>query len=138
MSTFKSAIPVLPVSDISRLAEFYSRTMSFAIAYTNEGYAVLARDDIQIHLWLAGDETWRTRSTGTPLESGAESFLAGTASCRVLVDGLEALYEEFKAKGIVHPNGHLADKPYGLTEFSILDADNNLVTFFRPTAEAGR
>jgi hypothetical protein len=28
-----------------------------------------------------------------------------------------------------HPNGHLAIKPWGQKEFSILDPDNNLLTF---------
>ena len=134
MPTFKSAIPVLPVSDTRRLAAFYADKIGFTVAHADDDYAVLERDRIELHLWAAKDESWRQRPPGMPIDSGAESFLAGTASCRVLVDDIQGLYEALKAAGIVHPNGHLADKDYGLTEFAILDPDNNLVTFFAPTA----
>lgn len=133
MFTFKSAVPVLPVSDTRRLAAFYADKVGFAIAHADDDYAVLERDGIELHLWAATDESWKQRPAGKPADSGAESFLAGTASCRVLVDDIDRLYETLKSAGIVHPNGHLAAKDYGLTEFAILDADNNLVTFFTPT-----
>ena len=43
---------------------------------------------------------------------------------------IRTLYQEFKDKGIpIHPNGPLSLKPYGQWEFSILDPDNNLLTF---------
>jgi hypothetical protein len=29
----------------------------------------------------------------------------------------------------IHPNGHLEDKPWQQREFSLLDPDNNLLTF---------
>ena len=29
----------------------------------------------------------------------------------------------------IHPSGHLAAKPWGQKEFSLLDPDNNLLTF---------
>lgn len=135
MSTFKTAIPVLPVSDCRRLAAFYADKVGFTIAHAADDYAVLERDRIELHLWAATDESWKQRPPGKPIDSGAESFLAGTASCRVLVDDIAKLYEAMNSAGIVHPNGHLADKDYGLTEFAILDPDNNLVTFFAPTAD---
>ena len=37
------------------------------------------------------------------------------------------------AAGIVHPNGALADKPWGTREFAILDPDGNLLTFSQST-----
>lgn len=34
------------------------------------------------------------------------------------------------AKGVsIHPNGTLSKKPWGQKEFSLLDPDNNLLTF---------
>jgi hypothetical protein len=39
------------------------------------------------------------------------------------------LFEAFSAERIIHPNGHLGLKPWGVKEFSILDTDGNLVTF---------
>jgi hypothetical protein len=40
------------------------------------------------------------------------------------------LYQTFlDNKVAIHPNGNLATKPWGQREFSVLDPDNNLLTF---------
>ena len=67
------------------------------------------------------------------VRSGAESFIAGTASCRVQVIGVDELHGELQPLNITHPNAQLADKPWGTREFGILDPDNNLITFFERT-----
>lgn len=133
MTAFAAAVPVLPVADVARSCPFYEEALGFRVRHADAGYAVLARDAVEVHLWAATDESWRYRAVGKPVESGAETFLAGTASCRVHVDDIDGLFAELDARGIVHPNGRLADKPYGLTEFAVLDPDGNLVTFYRPT-----
>lgn len=94
------------------------------VLHRDDGYAVL------IHLWAAKDTSWRTRKAGRLIETGAESLLVGTASCRVFVEGLEELYARCQESGIVHPNGTLEESWYGPIEFAILDPDNNLVVFF--------
>ena len=44
--------------------------------------------------------------------------------------GIDQLYQDFVDKGLaIHPNGKLEAKPWGQKEFSILDPDNNLLTF---------
>ena len=90
----------------------------------------MSRDEVYLHLWLAADDGWRERSADRPVVSGAESFLCGTASCRIEVRGIDALYEDFREKGIVHPNAHLKRAEYPAHEFAILDPDGNLITFF--------
>lgn len=134
MSTLKAAIPVLPVRAISDAARFYAAKMGFRIAYEDDGYALLARDQIEIHLWAATDTAWEQREGGKPVVSGAETFLAGTASCRVHADDIDALFESFRGADIIHPNGSLADKPYGLREFAVLDMDGNMITFYQNIA----
>ena len=129
--SLECAIPVLPVRDAAAASAFYVDKLGFRELHRDEGYVVLARDAVQIPLWAARDESWRTRGGEKPVVSGAESFLAGTASCRVHEPEIEALYETCRAAGIVHPNGPLADKPWGFHEFAVLDADGNLITFFR-------
>ena len=84
-------------------------------------------------VWEAGDDSWRERdSIQNPVRSGAESFIAGTASCRIRVDGIDALYEELRAADVLHPVSRdgVSDEDYGAREFATLDADGNLVTFF--------
>lgn len=137
MPEFKSAIPVLPASDIERSAAFYEQALGMRVRFRNDSYAVLARDSVELHLWAAMDQTWKDRSAMPPVVSGAESFIAGTASCRIMAGDIDRLYEEMKATGIVHPNGHLEAKWYGLREFAILDPDKNLVSFYAdPAADA--
>jgi hypothetical protein len=50
------------------------------------------------------------------------------------VAGIEQLFEEYSTKGVIHPNGGLALKPWGVLEFSVLDPDGNLITFQQQAA----
>ena len=126
----KSAIPALPVSNMDDGVIFYRDALGFTVAHQEGGYAVLARDHIQIHLWAATDESWRTRKGGKPIDSGAESFLAGTHSCRIEVESIVELHGELKPKNIMHPNAPLDSKPWGTREFGVLDPYGNMITFF--------
>ena len=126
----KSAIPVLPVVNMDEGARFYRDVLGFSIIHQKTGYCVLSRDRIQVHLWGATDESWRTREEGEPIESGAESFLAGTHSCRIEVEGVDELHRELEPKGIMHSNAPLRTRPWGAREFGVIDLYGNLITFF--------
>jgi hypothetical protein len=39
-----------------------------------------------------------------PVCSGAESFIAGPASCRIAVDDVDGLYVELTAAAVLHPD----------------------------------
>ncbi len=124
------AIPALPVKDIGRSVNFYCDKLGFTVIHQEAGFAVLRQDGVEIHLWAASDEDWRTRG-GTPaVVSGAESFIAGTASCRVAVEHVDELYATLQSFGILHPNTSLRDRWWGSREFGVVDLDNNLITFF--------
>jgi catechol 2,3-dioxygenase-like lactoylglutathione lyase family enzyme len=124
------AIPALPVQNIVRAAAFYHEQLGFTIRHQDTGFAIFQRDEIEIHVWEASDEGWHGRSGTAPVVSGAESFIAGTASCRIQVVGLNDLHAELQPRGILHPNAQLADQPWGTREFGVVDADGNLITFF--------
>ena len=115
-----AAIPAFPVLDISRSVTFYRDRLGMTVRYQEDEFAILARDQFEVHLWVANK----------PDVPGAEPFIAGTASCRVQVSDVDGLCTELQPRGIVHPNGPLEDKPWGTREFAILDPDNNLITFF--------
>jgi catechol 2,3-dioxygenase-like lactoylglutathione lyase family enzyme len=126
-------IPALPVSDVGAAVEYYRHRLGFAVQHSDEGFAVVTRDQAVIHLWLAGDESWRQRGTvEEPVRSGAESFLAGTASCRIQVDDVQALYDELQSKGVLHrvSRSGLTSTDFGTREFATVDQDNNLLEFF--------
>ncbi|WP_349362866.1 MAG: VOC family protein [Roseitalea porphyridii] len=129
-----AAVPVLPVHDTHKAALFYRDRLGFAVDHVDAGYAIVVRDRVAIHLWAATDESWRERAGDRPVVSGAETFIAGTASCRVHVTDTDALCARYREAGVLHPNGDLSDKPHGLREFAILDLDGNLITFFERIA----
>lgn len=125
----KAAIPALPARSVEASAVFYRDRLGFEIVHQDTGFAVLQRDDAQIHLWQADDESWRKRlDAERPVCSGAESFIAGTASCRIETEGVAELYPS--CEGVLHPSAALTDTDYGTTEFGVLDPDGNLVSFF--------
>ena len=135
-TTFGATIPALPSSDVERSVNFYRDRLGFELAYSERNdLAILRRDSATIHLWGATDESWRARDDWRrPVVSGAESFLAGTASCRIEVKGVDELYALCSEQSIVHPRGALADQWWGSREFAVLDPDGNLVTFFQPVS----
>lgn len=97
-------IPALPVRSVSAAAAFYRERLGFTVLHEDRGFAIVVRDAAEIHLWGASDETWSTRDDRetNPVCSGAESFIAGTASCRVAVEGIDELYDELGASDVLH------------------------------------
>ena len=137
MVSMSQTIPAMPIRDVSAGVDFYRDRLGFDIVHHDEDFAVLRRDEAVVHLWEASDESWNERDTlGKPVRSGAESFIAGTASFRVLVDGVDALYEELRQQGVLHPVSRdgVDDTDFGTREFATLDLDGNLVTFFQWSA----
>ena len=131
--TLTQTIPALPVRSAAQAVAFYRERLGFDVLHHDGGFAVLARDDAVLHLWEAGDESWREReSFDRPVCSGAESFIAGTASCRIRVEGVDDLYDELKAAEVLHQVSvdGVEDTDFGTREFATVDLDNNLVTFF--------
>ena len=126
------AIPALPVSNLEASLAWYRDALHFTIGHQEGGFAIVKRDDVELHLWAATDHRWRLAPPAdgaSPVCSGAESFIAGTASCRIGVDAVDELYAELNDQ-IVHPNAALHDEPWA-REFGVLDPDRNLVTFFQ-------
>ena len=132
--TMTQAIPALPVRDAAAAVAFYRDRLGLDVLHHDGGFAVLNRDEAVVHLWEAGDESWRDRfDPDRPVRSGAESFIAGTASCRIQVNGVDDLYEELRSADVLHPVSKkaIADTDFGTREFATLDRDGNLVTFFQ-------
>lgn len=135
------AVPALPVRDVAAAVDAYATRFAFSTHHVSDDFARLVRDDVEIDLWLADDTRRRIdpRDPGNPVVSGAETFLAGTASCRIEVDDVDALHAELSAAGVLHPTdaGSPIDTGWGTREFATLDLDGNLLTFYRPPLTAG-
>ncbi|QHS55180.1 VOC family protein [Mucilaginibacter sp. 14171R-50] len=133
MTKFKRSIPALPVVNIDKAITFYESKMGFKTRVQKDGFASMVRDGIEIQLWQACDRSWKYKFWLflNPITNGAESFLAGTASCRIEVEGIDDLYLEYKATGIIYDSYTVVeDQPWGHRDFPILDLHGNLITFF--------
>ncbi|QHL87979.1 bleomycin resistance family protein [Nibribacter ruber] len=130
----KKSIPALPVRNIGESVKFYSEKLGFEARHKEDGFAILVRDEVELHLWKSGDESWRSKGASLsilPICSGAESFLAGTASCRIEVQGIDELFMEYKAQGVVYDAATVVvEQPWGDREFPALDHHRNLLTFY--------
>jgi catechol 2,3-dioxygenase-like lactoylglutathione lyase family enzyme len=127
-------IPALPVRDAAAAVDFYRDRLGFEVRHHDGGFAVLARDEAVLHLWEASDESWRGRgSLEEPVRSGAESFIAGTASCRIEVEGVDELYDELRGRDVLHEVSRegVSETDFGTREFAALDLDGNLISFFQ-------
>jgi catechol 2,3-dioxygenase-like lactoylglutathione lyase family enzyme len=114
------AIPVLPCLDIARAVEFYAARLGFGVCFRFDDYAAVARDGVEIHLWLCKDKK-------LPKHSG----------CRIEVRGIESLFDECTQAGVVEPKGALATKSWNVREFAVRDGDGNLITFAEQLAPVG-
>ena len=138
MVSLSQTIPALPVREMAAAVAFYRDRLGFDVRHHDGGFAVMTRDEAVVHLWEASDESWQERdSRVSPVSSGAESFIAGTASCRILVEGVDDLYDELRRSDVLHPVSRdgVDDTDFGTREFATLDLDGNLVTFFEWVSE---
>ncbi|MGH2712896.1 MAG: VOC family protein [Thermoleophilaceae bacterium] len=131
----RKTIPALPVRDVPAAVAYYREHFGFAAPHLTADYAVLGRDDAVLHLWGATDVEWHSREnlTSQPICSGAESFLAGTASCRIEVADVDALFDELHREDVPHDVSRdgVGRTDFGTREFATVDLDGNLLTFFR-------
>ena len=108
--------PKLPMSNKAVTKQFYIEQLGFeTVGNTDfEGYLMLKKDGIELHFFEFKDLD--------PLENYGQVYIR--------VSNIETFYSELLAKKTtIHPNGPLQLKPWGQKEFSILDPDNNLLTF---------
>ncbi|MBR9845019.1 MAG: VOC family protein [Algicola sp.] len=106
-------IPVLASLDIKKTVEFYKTKLGFnRVGYLDDNYAIIARDNFVVHFWKCNDKIHPENT-----------------SCYVDVEHIDDLYKELQAHHVIHPNGILEDKPYGMREFAILDNDGNMIKF---------
>lgn len=129
MPKFKSLIPNVFVSDMTRSFSFFNEILGFRRAFsvpdeTPYDWVRLVRDDVSIDLYEA--------------KAGVEEYpsLAGkptgaTAVLYIVVEDVESLHASFeKHCNIVMP---LTRKFYGSLEFAIEDPDGYVITFAEPT-----
>lgn len=110
MNYLQKAAPVLASLNIAESIEFYTQKLGFTSSYQDEGYGIVHRDEILLHFWKCNDKIFPENT-----------------SCYIYVKEIDALYEEFQRVNVIHPNGKLEDRPWGMREFAIVDVHGNLI-----------
>jgi hypothetical protein len=105
------AIPTLASLGFEETAGFYAR-LGFTVLHSDLSFLLLQKDEVRLSFWLTGNRR-----------------VPQSTSCWIEVSGIDALYRNFDALGIVHRKGHLEAKPWGNREFSILDCHGNIIRF---------
>jgi len=108
--------PKLPMRDKNVTRAFYISQLGFMElgSADYEDYLMLKKDRIEIHFF--------TFKALKPKKNYGQVY--------VRVDHIEEFYQNLIDNNTaIHPNGALEIRPWGQKEFSILDPDNNLLTF---------
>lgn len=108
--------PKLPMRNKIITLNFYTTQLKFKVFGNSdhEDYLMIQKDNVQIHFFLHKDL----------------NHLENYGQVYIRTEDIKSLYNSFvKEKVQIHPAGHLQIKPWGQIEFSILDPDNNLLTF---------
>ena len=111
-------IPKLPMRDKLRTKEFYLDQLSFEMLADYGDYILIKKEGIEIHFFEF--------TALDPTENYGQVYIR--------VSDVDKLYKFFLDNAVpIHPNGPLEAKPWGQKEFSLLDPDNNLLTFGEAT-----
>jgi extradiol dioxygenase family protein len=108
--------PKLPMRDNSATRDFYINKLGFQVfgSADHEGYLMVEKDNIQIHFFEFKELD--------PKDNYGQVYIR--------TNDIDNLYQSMLDMKIsIHPNGSLQSKPWGQKEFSLLDPDNNLLTF---------
>jgi|SRR5215471_11307375 len=108
---FEAVSPVFPVSDVPAALTFYCERLGFDLGWTwgdPPTHANVCRGRISLSLALD--------------PSGA-----GSGNAYVQLSGVDAYFAELRDRNLIL--GELADRPYGMRDFSVTDPSSNRLVF---------
>ena len=108
--------PKLPMRNKAITRDFYINKLGFQELGSADfdGYLMLQKDNIEIHFFEFKEID--------PKENYGQVYIR--------TDDINAFYQTMLDNKLsIHPAGHLQIKPWKQKEFSMLDPDNNLLTF---------
>ena len=112
---FTTIHPKLPMRDKTATKEFYINQLGFRqFGGDYDGYLMIEKDNVQIHFFEFKELD--------PAENYGQVYIR--------TDEIENLYQAALNNGLSMPAaGHLQTKAWRQKELSLLDPDNNLLTF---------
>jgi hypothetical protein len=114
---FHAIAPRFAVGDATQTLAFYER-IGFACTHLEEGFMIVERDRVQLHLHPSHDP---------PTRHGA---------FWIRVSNIESLYQEYLAANVVI-SSQVRAKPWGFKEFHICDPFRNIFIFAESLPEGG-
>jgi catechol 2,3-dioxygenase-like lactoylglutathione lyase family enzyme len=108
--------PKLPMRNKSLTKDFYVNKLGFRElgSADYDEYLMVQKDNIEIHFFEFKELD--------PKENYGQVYIR--------TDDINKFYQTMLDNKVsIHPNGHLQIKPWRQKEFSLLDPDNNLLTF---------
>ncbi|MDP3739083.1 MAG: VOC family protein [Hyphomonadaceae bacterium] len=119
---FKAVHPVLGARDVTEAVAWYVERLGFRELFNDGGvlvrYAGIARDGVELHLQWHDVSSFAAKDGDSPMY-------------RFMVDDPDALFEEYRDKGIFHDRTALRDTPWGTREFAFYDLNGHGLTFYR-------
>jgi catechol 2,3-dioxygenase-like lactoylglutathione lyase family enzyme len=114
---FKETHPILGTRDIRRAIDFYTGQLGFKLAFGDTAdppnYVGFRRDAVVLHMQFQFE------------------FEMGTIRLRFLVEDPDALFHEYRGRGVECTANGVRDTPWGTREFALYDLDRNALTFYR-------
>jgi catechol 2,3-dioxygenase-like lactoylglutathione lyase family enzyme len=119
---FKETHPIIGTRDIKRAIGFYTQQLGFELTFRDPdeppNYVGFRRDSVVLHMQFQFEHEM------------------GTIRLRFLVEDPDALFDEYRQRGVeCTPNG-VADTEWGTREFALYDLDRNALTFYRDLTSA--
>jgi hypothetical protein len=108
--------PKLPMRNKSITRAYYINQLGFTDIGSADyaEYLIIAKDNIELHFFLF--------ETVDPTENYGQVYIR--------TNDIDSLYQSLLQNNVaIHPSAPLQIKPWGQKEFSLLDPDNNLLTF---------
>ena len=108
LTSLGTPVPELPVADVERAQQYYRGTLGFEIGWLYPGKEIGAVSREKVTIFF--------RKKQPPFEPAIHWIFA---------EDIDATYQEMKSLGanIVDP---LEKKPWGITQFTVVDIDGNL------------
>ncbi len=107
---------VLAVKDLAAEAEYYINKLGFERDFTAPGWEFLSFGAFKLMLGECTDAM-------SAVETGDHSYFA-----HVLVENVDEIFLEFMSNGAEFTQ-HVADKPWGLREFSVRTPGGHRITY---------
>jgi len=113
----KDTHPILGTQDMQRAIEFYTQQLGFKLVFGDNAeppnYVGFRRDAVELHMQFQFEHEM------------------GSIRLRFLVEDPDALFDEYRQRGVECAPNKVQDTPWGTREFALYDLDRNALTFYR-------